>query len=79
MGKNKELRARYIPLTTNSISQIPLVGMFENEFRTWCFEPGIVVLLGYVWMYARKIESFERGRRENGFKRKIEFRDVSLM
>ena len=36
----------------------------------------IVVLLGKVWVYSRKRESFERGRRENEFWRKKEYKNV---
>jgi len=42
-------------------------------------ESGILVLLGQVWVYVGKREGFERGRRENKFKRKRECRDVSKM
>ena len=41
-----------------------------NEFK-------IVVLLEHIWMYAGKIESFGRGRRENEFEKKRECKDVS--
>ena len=37
----------------------------------------IIVLLGQVWVYARKKECFRRGKRENEFERKRERRDVS--
>ena len=37
-------------------------------------ESGTVVLLGQVWVYARKRKGFGRGRRENEFGRKRERR-----
>ena len=37
----------------------------------------LIVLLGPIWVYARKREGFGRGRRENEFGRKEECRDVS--
>ena len=40
-------------------------------------ESEIIVLLGQIWVYARKKEGFEKGRRENEFGRKKECRDVS--
>ena len=45
-------------------------GPTVNEFE-------IIVLLGLVWVYAGKIDSFGRVRRENEFERKRECRDVS--
>jgi len=37
----------------------------------------IIVLLKHVWVYAGKIEGFERRRRENEFERKKKCKDVS--
>ena len=38
---------------------------------------GIIILLGWVWMYAGKREGFGRGRRENEYERKKERSDIS--
>jgi len=39
-------------------------------------ESGIIILLEQVWVYAKKIEDFGSGRRENEFERKIKGRNI---
>ena len=52
-----------------------LVSKFWNDPTVNEF--GIVVLLKQIWVYARKIEDFGRGRRKNKLWRKKERRKVS--
>ena len=49
---------------------VNLVIKFHND--PMVNESMIVVLLRYVWVYARKRKGFKRGRRENEFERKRE-------
>lgn len=76
--KNKELYAKDILLTTDIISKVPTVGMWENKFLNLVFKfhdnPTvnkfeIAILVRLVWVYAKK-DDFRRGRKENQIERK---------
>jgi len=86
MQEEKELSARDISSTTNII----FTNCNGEDMRNWVSnlvfkfnndpmvnESGIIVLLRYVWVYAIKIEDFEKGRKENKFERNRECRDIS--
>ena len=87
MQEKRKFSARYISSTIDISSKIPRVCLSENNFRTkssifTTIQRLINLRLLFYWdrfECMREKKSFGKGRRENGFQRKREHRDVSYI